>query len=450
MKPPFSSVTFVIPFAIVAARLAAAGSPSAPAPVEVTTAFVDGLVAEGRAHNAALRAAEAQTGAAEAAVTAVRTWADPMASVGVWAPTARGMKASELGNLVYGIEEQLPLYGRPDLARAVASADAAGARYAAEAESQRLRRDIRVALDGLALAGLEADVAAQDLAWIDATLSEVDHRYRVGRASQVDWLRIQTARAVAGEDLKSRARDFDHASLALNRLLNRDLHASWPRIATPALRPPLPFSGRLVEAARAGEPRLKVMRQESLSAQATADLTRRQRLPDVSLGVETRQYSGDGGFREGMVTLNFSVPWLNRNRYDDEWRRDRLRKRSSELAAEDYEASVQEELHHHVLELEAARSKALLFRDQLIPLTRQTLSSAQAAWEANLGSFQDVLDAHRLLLADQLALAQALIDQDTMLTEVALLAGIPDPDELFALGGSPLSSNETTANEDPK
>jgi len=444
MKPILPTFTFLIVLAAASAVTPAAGSPPAPAPVGVTAAYVDGLVAEGRAHNAALRSAEAQTGAAEAAVSAVRTWADPMATFGVWAPTARGMKSSQLGDLVYGVEEQLPLYGRPDLTRSVASADAASARFAAEAQSQRLRRDIRVALDGLALAGLQADVAGQDLAWIDATLSGV------GRASQVDWLRIQTARAVAGEDLKSRERDLDHAALALNRLLNRDLHAAWPRIATPVLRPPLSFSSRLVEAARAGEPQLKVMRQESVSAQAAADLTRRQRLPDVSLGLETRQYSGDGGIREGMVTVNFSVPWLNRNRYDDEWRRDRLRKRSSELAAEDYETSVQEELHHHVLELEAARRKALLYRDQLIPLTRQTLSSAQAAWEANLGPFQDVLDAHRMLLADQLALAQALTDQDGMLTEIALLAGIPDPDSLFALEEATPSTNDSAANADPK
>jgi outer membrane protein TolC len=192
------------------------------------------------------------------------------------------------------------------------------------------------------------------------------------------------------------------------------------------------------------------MRQESESAQAAADLTRRERLPDVSLGLEARQYSGDGGLREGMVTVSFSVPWLNKDRYDDEWRRDQQRKRASELEATDYALSVRELLHHHIFELDAARRQALLYRDRLIPLTRQTLASAQAAWEQNLGPFQDIIDAHRALLADQLALARALTDQGAMLAEIELLTGSRDAATLAALAGDRASGGAEPNPDKPK
>jgi hypothetical protein len=52
-------------------------------------------------------------------------------------------------------------------------------------------------------------------------------------------------------------------------------------------------------------------------------------------------------------------------------------KRASDFAAEDHALSVREELHHHIVDLDAARRQAVLFRDQLIPLTQQTLTSAQ-------------------------------------------------------------------------
>jgi outer membrane protein TolC len=404
--------------------------------IAITPELLDGLVAEGRAHSPGLQAAGAQTEAASAAAAAVRTWDDPTATFGLWAPTSRGMKASEEGNLVYGVDQKLPLYGRPDLARKVALAEATRAQFEADFEAQKLRLDLQLALDDLAFAGREAEIAGLDLAWIDATLAAVDHRYRVGQASQVDWLKIQTARAMAGDELTTREHDRDHGALALNRLLNRDLHAPWPRVAVPDLQPVIFYSHKLVDAALAAEPRLKVMREESASAKAAADLTRRQRLPDVSVGVEARQYSGDSGFREGMVTVSFSVPWLNGSRYGEDWKRDQQRKRASDLAAADYALSVREELHHHILALDAARRQAVLFRDELIPLTEQTLASAQSAWEHNIGPFEDILEAHRALLANRLALARALTDQDSMLAQIAFITGSRDVGTLVMLAGN--------------
>ena len=92
----------------------------------------------------------------------------------------------------------------------------------------------------------------------------------------------------------------------------------------------------------------------------------------------------------------------------------------------------------------------MLYRDQLIPLAEQTLSSAEASWEGNLGPFRDVLDAHRMLLADQLALSQALADQDTLLAEIALLTGNRDARALVVLAGDPsLDSDSPHFNENP-
>jgi outer membrane protein TolC len=413
-----------------------------PAPIEITRDFIDGLALEAQGSNPGLQAAGARTEAADAAVAAVRTWDDPTASFGLWAPGTRGFSSNEEGNLVYGLQQRLPLYGRPDLMRKVAAADASREQLAADFEGQKLRRDLRVALYGLALSGREAEIAGEDLSWLDATLDAVDHRYRVGQASQVDWLKIQTARAMATDDLTTRERERDHSAFALNRLLNRDLHKPWPRVAVPGLQPAVYYTPPLVAAALAAEPRLKVMRQQSVSAQAAADLTRRQRLPDVSVGVEARQYSGDGGFREEMATVSFTVPWLNRGKYDNDWRRDQQRKRASDFAATDQALSVREDLHHHVVNLDAARRQAVLYQGQLIPLTQQTLASAQSAWEHNLGPFQDILDAHRMLLADELALVRALTDQGRMLAEISFLTGSRDTGDLVALAGNPAEHDD--------
>jgi cobalt-zinc-cadmium efflux system outer membrane protein len=221
-------------------------------------------------------------------------------------------------------------------------------------------------------------------------------------------------------------------------------------VKVPALQPQIYYTPELVDAALLAEPQLKVLRQESVSAQASADLTRKQRLPDVSVGIEARQYSGDGGFREGTATVSFSLPWLNKGRYDNDWRRDQARKRASDFAAADYALSVRELLHHNVVDLDAARRQAVLYHDQLIPLTQQTLSSSEAAWEHNLGPFQDILEAHRMLLQDELALAHSLTDQDTLLAEISFFTGSHGTGDLVALAGSPASDHEGNHTDDSK
>jgi outer membrane protein TolC len=414
---------------------------SAPERIEITPRLLDRLVGEAQAGNPALAAAGARSEAASADIAAVRTWEDPTASFGVWGSTPRGMPASQEGNLIYGLDQKLPLYGRPELQRKVAAAEAARARLDGDFAAQALRRDLQLALDGQALAGREAEIAEEDLGWLDATAAAVDHRYRVGQASQVDWLKVQTERALAGDDLTTKEQACAHGAFALNRLLNRELHAPWPPVALPPLEPALYESPRLVAAALAAEPRLKVIWQESAAAQAAADLTRRQRLPDVSVGIAARQYSGDGGIREGMATVSVSLPWFNHAKYASDWRRDRERKRASDLDAADYALSVREELHHHLTALDAARRQAVLYRDQVIPLTRQTLASAEAGWERSVGPFQDILDAHRLLLADEAALARALTDQDMLLAEIGYLTGSQDAADLVALGGDSASAH---------
>jgi cobalt-zinc-cadmium efflux system outer membrane protein len=450
MKPfPFSFLLLVLPLAA-SPGLGADAPGSSCGQVTITPELVDRLVAEAQGGNPALQAAGARVQAANSAVAAVRTWDDPTASFGVWAPGSGGFQSAQQGNLVYGLDEKLPLHGRPELMRRVAAADASREQLTADFETQKLRRDISVALDGLALAGLEADISERDLAWLDATLESVDRRYRVGHASQVDWLKIETARAMAGNDLTTKEGERDHSAFALNRLLNRDLHAPWPRIAVPSLGPPIYYAPQLVGAALATEPQLQVLRQESVSAQATADLTHRERLPDVSVGVQAWQYSGDGGFRQCMATVSFSLPWLNRESYDGQWRRDQERKRARDLAAEDQALSVREMLHHHIVDLDAARRQAVLYRDQLIPLTEQTLASAQAEWEHNLGPFQDILDAHRMLLADQLALGRALTDQNNLLAEISLLTGSRETGALVALGGEPSADHDRHTSEQSK
>ena len=114
----------------------------------------------------------------------------------------------------------------------------------------------------------------------------------------------------------------------------------------PDLAPAVPLSQKLLSLSLQNEPKLQVLELEVKKAAAAAALTRQTRLPDVSLGIEGRQYSGDGEFRSGMFTLRFSLPWANREKYRQDYERDKEHQRSAEQEREDQVWMVREELHH--------------------------------------------------------------------------------------------------------
>src|SRR6266850_983915 len=83
---------------------------SATNAVPLTPEFVNQLAEEMRTNHPALLAARARTNAAAAGVDAVRTWEDPTARVGGVAAD-RAMRADN-GDVIYGAEQKLPLFGK--------------------------------------------------------------------------------------------------------------------------------------------------------------------------------------------------------------------------------------------------------------------------------------------------------------------------------------------------
>jgi outer membrane protein TolC len=185
------------------------------------------------------------------------------------------------------------------------------------------------------------------------------------------------------------------------------------------------------------EPKLKVLDQEIKTAAASAELTRKMRLPDVALGVEGRQYSGDGEFRSGMFTLRFSLPWANGGKYRKDYERDKEKQKSAEQERQDQVLMVREELHHLSVGIEARRRESLLHSEEITTRAIQVLSSRLSEWEAGRGAFRDVLDARRMLLESQLMSARATAEQHQMLAGMLLWTGLENLEVLATFANEP-------------
>jgi len=349
----------------------------------------------------------------------------------------KGFKPSEEGDLAYGIEEKLPLWDKPKLNRRFAEAETSTRQAEAELRVQEIRRDIAKALLATALAERVVEIGQQDLAWLDATAQATENKYRAGGAVLADTLQIQNEAAKRTDTLRTDRNRVAHDRVALNRLLNRSADSPWPSLRLPPVGPSIPLSEKLLTLALQSEPRLKVMAQEIKKAQAEAELSHKSRLPDVSLGVEGRQYSGDGEFRSGMFTLRFSLPWFNRDKYRKDYARDIAKQKSAEQEREDQVLMVREELHHLSVEIEATRREALLYGNEISARATQALTSRLADWEAGRGMLRDVLDARRMSLESELMSARATAEEADMLAELLLWTGLESVESLAPLANEP-------------
>ena len=120
--------------------------------VVITTELINRLVSEARTNNPALKAADARVRSASFNAEAVRSWEDPMAMFGGSIYSSRGFRPSEEGDLAYGVEQKLPLWGRPSLARRVAQTETSLREAEAHYRADQLRSEIIKALFKTALA----------------------------------------------------------------------------------------------------------------------------------------------------------------------------------------------------------------------------------------------------------------------------------------------------------
>jgi outer membrane protein, heavy metal efflux system len=404
-----------------------------------TPELVNELSEEARANNPAIGAALARAEAARAHVSSIRRWDDPMLRLGGMG--ARRMMRAEDGDLIYGVEQRLPLFGRPGLAREAAQAEFKTEEADLDYQYQLLRLEIARGLLQAALAERTIELTQQDLVWLDNTIESIEQLYRAGQTTQTDLLVAMNERAARFNQLRTEMNMLSHDQLALNRLLNRGLYTPWPRIELPELAEPIAYSDELARTALLFEPRLVLFRRQSDQAAAIVNLTRRQRFPEVNAGLEGRNYSGDGSFRQGMLMFSFSVPWVNAQKYRQDIRREELRWQATQLDLEDYELAVREEVHDLILQIDAARREAVLYREEIIPRSRLALETSTAGWQAGREIFLNLLAVQRSLLEAELNYARAVATQYQLMSELVLCCGLADLEALRMIGALPERSS---------
>src|SRR5262245_24956989 len=222
----------------------APGQASVAPAVTLTADYLSQLAEEMRTNQPALKAAYLRTNAAAASVNAVRTWEDPMAILGGMA--AREEMRADEGDIIYGVEQKLPLFGKPELARRVARATLATEMANVDYQFQVQRSVLAKMAFATALSDQTVAIGEQDLAWLSAIAEIVDSKFRAGQATLVETLSVQNERARRETQLQADRDELVHMRVSLNRMLNRELLSPWPRLEMPPVPGAVAFNQRLM------------------------------------------------------------------------------------------------------------------------------------------------------------------------------------------------------------
>lgn len=403
--------------------------------VVVSPQLIDILATEARTNHPALRAADLRADAATWNAASVRTWEDPMAKFGVMG--ADRERRMDDGDLIYGVEQKLPLFGKPQAMRAVAQAEAVTQGHEAMFRGVQLRRDIHKQALKIALTERLVELGRDDLVSLELLVTTTEEKYRNGMATQVEVLASQNERARRANLLRTDETLLRAERASLERLLNRPTNSALPKFLLPAAYTNLPPVELMVEHATTMAPQLDVMRGSLRQAELSVKLARKQRLPDVTLGVDGRQYSDTGEFREGVVTLGLSLPWGNRSRYNADVKREQLRAEAAQLEIADMILGLREEVTRLAAQIENARREAALYRDDIGPRTEQAVEVARINWLNNRGMLRDVLETRRMFIEARTMEARALAEQHAMLAELSMHCGVEDLNQLAAKQAAP-------------
>ena len=416
--------------------------------VTLTPVLINELADEARENNSGILAADSRVRGRERNAESIPTWSDPELMAGGMA--AERMMREEDGDVFYGVEQRLPVFGKEKAAQAAARAEVGVAEQTLDYEYQVLRKELAEALFQAALADELVDISRQDLGWLETLAAAVEQRYQAGDGSQLDLLRVQNEVSKRRDQFTTEELRRDDAFVTVNRLLNRNVHSVWARMALPEPAPAVYYSERLLEIATRFEPRLKVWEKEVESAQAMVNLSRKEQRPDLSVGAEVSHYSRTGEARSGTVMLKLRFPWLNKDKYRAAVERDEARVQEIKNLLDDYHYELRAELHHLTSRADAARRRALLYREEIIPRSEAALESAQAAWQTGREAFWDVLDARRILLEARQMYFEAVAEQWMTLSDLVLCCGLGDLEALSMLTESaePAEENGPVEEED--
>lgn len=387
-------------------------------PQLVSESFLAALRTEAARKHPATSAAILRVSATSGDIRSVRLWDDPM--VGLSLMAADKMKREADGDIRVGLEQALP---KPGLF--AANLSKAEALHRAELESSRstsLEIGAAAARDAIELALADESVAlqARQIQWL-STMAENARQMSINPdATSIDALRLESELAKENQILEAARRTRQSVSQSLNLRLGRPLESPWPVLGLAAHLPPVPVASSEIARIPRANPKVRALNEMASAANAETRIADRERLPQLSLAVDTDLYSG-GDFRSASFGLKMSLPVFNRSSYNAKIEASQLREKAAVKDIETTRLDVASAVLAAVTEAANANAQARAYSGEIYQRTLQATQAVEGSWISSKSSLADLLESNRMLFSIRLEQRRFVAMQQVALEELNLL-----------------------------
>ena len=374
---------------MVATRADAQASERAPTPLTLGAIYRDIERESPRAE-----AARALAIAARARVPAAGLPPDPQLQLSFMNYTLPGLTPMDpVGMTSLQLMQMIPVPGKLRLSGRIAGAQAHAVGARATDVLWELRSEAAMAFYDVYATDQNIAVARETLRLLQDVRRTAEAMYRVGEGRQTDVLRAQVEIARMVEDTIRMTTMRTAMAARLNALLDRPAETVVGSLARPIFPDSVALPGTFVERADAQRPTLRAGESEVDAAEAQAALARREIWPDLTVGIQYGQRSGEmGPERMGSLMIGGSLPIFARSR--------QLRMREEadamrEMAEADLtamRADTRARVMGAYATLTRARNLTVLYRTTVLPQAEATVTSALAAYRVGSVDFMTLLD----------------------------------------------------------
>jgi outer membrane protein TolC len=332
--------------------------------------------------------------------------------------SGENMKAFDRGTFIAGTDPAMNLSLPAKVAQAaqvaLEEAKAKGKRF--EAAKFALQQKVLTQYYDMALTAERLRIQ-QETADLLKMVVDVSAQQVRGGAAQVDVLKAQTEYAMAQDELANMKVELASMRAMLNGMLARSPDAPLePPAQLPAPRP-LPLDdAQLLQAAMQRNPELAELAFQAQARQQAIELARMAWWPDFFV-----QVSIQGSIQQAlmaMVMLPVNAPAIQAGIDEADAMHQAalamLRQGGFDRAGQ-FVATLQA-VHNH-------ERQAALYRDDIIPRSRQAFDNSLQAYTGGVIGFADVIDSLRVLLGARQSLAQARMNREKRLAELETLLG---------------------------
>lgn len=395
----------------------------------VDEALIRPLIQESLEKHPSLQAIRFRIEAAQSSIRALRLWEDPELSLGI--VSAEEEKRRDDGDIFLGIDQPLPRLKLHHAEKNIREIEFKAQKALQSIVENEIGLAVAKSALELALADDVLRLQKQEIQWMETLVGVAKERAKNPNVSIVESLRLESELAIRFQKLEAAQRRRTQLAFTLNLLLGRDAEMSWPLLTLPSttiINPQTLFDEntfsreKLLARLNQENPLLQSLQLQIAIVEAQAEASRAMRQPIFMLGLDSKAYSG-GNFREAMLKIKMSLPWINRAVYDAELSRFLAESRAAQGTLSAQTNKLVTELSSLWIEAKNQRLLEKAYAQKVLPKTEKTAESVQNAWTSNKASLLEVLEARNTLLEVRKEQKRAVAAEQSAMQSISALLG---------------------------